>query len=68
MLPLREVYDNFIKSIGASGGRISNAVELMSFLKTFWSGKLFDPSIFEVLAPSNRLQMSFYLVCLPVGT
>lgn len=59
--------DNFIKSIGASGGGISNAVELMSFLKAFWAGKLFDPSIFEVLAPSNRLQMSFYPVCYAGG-
>lgn len=54
--------DNFIKSIGASGGGVSNAVELMSFIKAFWSGKLFDPNLFALLASPNRLQISFYPV------
>lgn len=52
--------DNFIKSIGASGGGISNANELMIFIKAFWSGKLFDPALFKILAAHNRLQVSFY--------
>ena len=59
--------DSFIKSIGASGGCVSNAVELMIFLKAFWLGKLFDPSLFELLASSNRLQLSFYPVCYAGG-
>ncbi len=54
--------DNFIKSIGASGGAVSNANELMKFIKAFWSGKLFNPVLFEELTPANRLQMSFYPV------
>lgn len=52
--------DNFIKSAGASGGGITNALELMVFIKAFWSGKLFDQALFEALTPFNRLQMSFY--------
>ncbi len=59
--------DSFIKSIGASGGGITNALELMIFLKAFWSGKLFDRKLFEALKPFNRLQLSFYPICYAGG-
>lgn len=59
--------ESFIRSCGASGGGITTARELMVFLKSFWSGKLFDLAIFEKLAPFNRLQMSFYPICYAGG-
>jgi D-alanyl-D-alanine carboxypeptidase len=59
--------DSFIKSIGASGGGVSNAIELMSFIKAFWSGKLFDPNLLKSLASYNRLQITFYPVCYAGG-
>ena len=59
--------DNFIKSIGASGGGITNALDLMAFIKAFWSGKLFAQAVFEILKPFNRLQLSFYPICYAGG-
>jgi CubicO group peptidase (beta-lactamase class C family) len=49
----------FLMCSPASGGIVSTARELMTFLKAFWSGKLFDKSIFSILDKPNRLQMSF---------
>lgn len=59
--------DNFIKSIGASGGGITNAIELMLFIKAFWSGKIFDPALFKILVSYNRLQLSFYPIAYAGG-
>lgn len=59
--------DSFIKSIGASGGVITNAAELMIFIKAFWLGKLFDQSILEKLASSSRLQLAFYPIAYAGG-
>lgn len=59
--------DNFIKSIGASGGGITNATELMVFIKAFWSGKLFDYTLLELLTTNNRLQLSFYPIAYAGG-
>ncbi len=50
----------FLSSCFASGGAVTTARELMIFLKAFWQGDLFNKSIFEELAKSNQLQLSFY--------
>jgi CubicO group peptidase (beta-lactamase class C family) len=49
----------FLMSSPASGGVISTPRELMTFLKAFWNGKLFDKNVFPLLSKPNRLQMSF---------
>ena len=59
--------DSFIRSCGASGGGVTTARELMIFIKSFWSGKLFDLAILKKLAPFNKLQMSFYPICYAGG-
>ena len=45
-------------SCGASGGCITNAHELMIFIKAFFGGKLFNKSIFNSLSIYNKLQSS----------
>lgn len=45
-------------SSGASGGCITNAHELMIFIKAFFGGQLFNKSIFNSLSIYNRLQFS----------
>ena len=47
-----------IMSCRASGGCISTAQELMIFLKAFWSGELFDKSIFSKLSNYRKIQSS----------
>lgn len=49
-----------IRSCYASGGGVTNAKELMIFIKAFWGGQLFDKEIFEKLSHGNRMQLSFY--------
>lgn len=46
-----------VRSIGASGGCISTARDLMAFIKAFFKGKLFSEAIFHGLQVSNRLQL-----------
>lgn len=46
-----------VKSIGASGGCISTARDLMVFIKAFFKGQLFSEAIFHKLQASNRLQL-----------
>ncbi|WP_281372260.1 serine hydrolase [Sedimentibacter hydroxybenzoicus] len=45
-------------SCGASGGCITNAHELMIFIKAFFGGKLFNKNIFNSLSTYNKLQIS----------
>lgn len=45
-------------SCRASGGCISNARELMIFIKAFFGGKLFNRSIFSSLSRYNKLQIT----------
>ncbi|HLU16476.1 MAG TPA: serine hydrolase domain-containing protein [Edaphocola sp.] len=47
-----------ISSLGASGGAISTARDLMCFSKAFWQGRLFDRRLFNELAQYKRLQIS----------
>lgn len=51
---------NAISSIGASGGCVSTADDLMLFIKAFFGGKLFSQAFFDELANDNRLQASMY--------
>ncbi|MGL5676555.1 MAG: serine hydrolase domain-containing protein [Cellulosilyticaceae bacterium] len=44
------------RSIPASGGCVSTPREVMTFLKAFWGGKLFDKSIFEDLRTFGMIQ------------
>lgn len=46
-----------VGSIGASGGCISTARDLMVFIKAFFEGKLFNEAFFDKLQVSNRLQL-----------
>lgn len=48
----------FLKSSPASGGCITTAVELMKFVKAFFSGSLFNKNIFHMLSKYNKLQLS----------
>lgn len=50
----------FIRSAWASGGIISNARELMIFIKAFFNGKLFNPSIFDEVDKTYKLQFSMF--------
>jgi len=59
--------DRFVISCGASGGGVTTARELMIFLKAFWAGTLFNQAIFAKLAPSRKLQMSFYPIAYAGG-
>lgn len=47
-----------ILSIRASGGCISNAHELMVFIKAFFNGQLFNYTVFREQEVNNRLQAS----------
>ncbi|WP_130806184.1 serine hydrolase domain-containing protein [Senegalia massiliensis] len=49
---------DFVISSGASGGCITNAYELMIFIKAFFGGKLFNKTIFKSLSVYNKLQLS----------
>ncbi len=59
--------DSFVRSCGASGGVITTARDLMAFIKSFWSGDLFDVKILDTLTAFARLQMSFYPICYAGG-
>lgn len=61
--------DRFIKSCGASGGAVTTARELMTFLKAFWSQKFFDRNLLEskdTYGHSN-LQISFFPIKYGLG-
>lgn len=45
-----------VTSAGASGGIISTAQDTMKFLKSFYTGKLFDESYIPMLYQWNRIQ------------
>lgn len=49
---------NLLRSIPACGGCISTSKEVMTFLKAFFNGQLFDKSIFSELRYFNIIQYS----------
>ncbi len=53
---------NLLASIPACGGCISTSKEVMTFIKAFFNGQLFDRSIFEELRYFNTIQY-----CPPLG-
>lgn len=57
----------FVMSSRASGGCVTTAREMMTFLKAFFGGTLFDRSIFDVLSSSNRLQASMWPIWYGAG-
>lgn len=65
---LPEIYNNndtlhrpkYIRSCRASGGCISTARELMTFIKAFFNGKLFNKQRFNDVNLSHRLQFSMF--------
>jgi len=61
--------DLFIKSCGASGGGVTTARELMTFLKAFWSQKLFDRNLLNEKETDRHssLQMSFFPIKYGLG-
>lgn len=46
----------FVASAGASGGIVSTAQDTMKFLKSFYTGKLFNKSYLPMLYQWNRIQ------------
>src|SRR5690625_4504956 len=58
---------DFIMSCRASGGAISTARELMTFIKAFFSGKLFNKTIFNEQNETNRLQVSMFPIRYSAG-
>ena len=57
----------FVMSSRASGGCVSTTRELMSFLKAFFGGVLFNISIFDELSLCNKLQTSMMPICYGSG-
>lgn len=57
----------FIRSCNGSGGVISNARELMIFIKAFFSGRLFNKAIFNELKGTNKLQISMFPIQYSAG-
>lgn len=57
----------FIMSSRASGGCVSTARDLMTFLKAFFAGILFNISIFDKLSSCNQLQASMRPICYGSG-
>lgn len=57
----------FIRSCFASGGAVTTTKELMTFLKAFYDGRLFDKEILSQTEKSNPLQMSYYPICYAGG-
>ncbi|MDD4494689.1 MAG: serine hydrolase [Eubacteriales bacterium] len=57
----------FIMSSGASGGCVSTAREIITFLKAFFDGEMFDISIFDKLSSYNKLQASMGPICYGSG-
>jgi len=53
----------FVMSSRASGGCVSTARELMTFLKAFFGGRLFNIAIFNELSSCNKLQASMFPIC-----
>lgn len=51
---------NFIKSCYSSGGCISTVNDLMIFIKSFFTGKLFNQTLFTELSTYRNLQLSMY--------
>lgn len=56
-----------VKSSRASGGCVSNARELMIFIKAFFRGRMFSEVVFEEQIVSNRLQISMYPIRYSLG-
>lgn len=52
------LFHKLIRSLGASGGCVSTARELMVFIKAFFKGKLFNSAFFHEQKVNNRLQAS----------
>lgn len=50
----------FIMSSFSSGGVVTTANELMTFLRAFFKGDMFDSSYISADGKSNNLQMKFY--------
>lgn len=57
----------FVMSSRASGGCVSTTRELMTFLKAFFGGALFNISIFDELSLCNKLQASMTPICYGSG-
>lgn len=57
----------YIKSCRASGGVVSNARDLMIFIKAFFTGKLFAQSIFNEQTEMNKLQASMFPIQYSAG-
>lgn len=53
----------FVTCSRASGGCVSTARELMTFLKAFFNGSLFNILIFDELSSCNKLQASMRPIC-----
>lgn len=51
-------HPKIIISSSASGGGISTAFELMTFIKAFFGGKLFNKEIFKELSTYRKLQIT----------
>ncbi|WP_047986403.1 serine hydrolase domain-containing protein [Ornithinibacillus californiensis] len=50
----------FVNSCKASGGAISTAREMMTFIKAFFGGRLFNKTILDQLDKYNKLQFSMF--------
>ncbi len=50
---------DYLRGFPASGGGITTARELMTFLKAFWTGKLFSSDLLSMLKEYNRLQIIY---------
>ena len=50
----------YLRSFHASGGAISTTSDLMTFIKAFFGGKLFDKTLFKQLNTYARLQSSMF--------
>ncbi len=57
----------FVISSRASGGCITTTREMMIFLKAFFSGRLFNISIFDELSSYNKLQAAMGPICYGSG-
>ncbi|MDQ0230146.1 CubicO group peptidase (beta-lactamase class C family) [Metabacillus malikii] len=51
---------NFIRGCRASGGIISTTRELMTFMKAFFGGELFNKTVFQHLNKYNKLQLTMF--------
>jgi CubicO group peptidase (beta-lactamase class C family) len=53
----------FVMSSRASGGCVTTVREMMTFLKAFFGGVLFNISVFDELSSYNKLQASMWPIC-----